>query len=251
MSLFYKERILLNFYTLLSDKLSMKFVTLILVFLILKVHAEVLEQNKLLFKFDVEQLKKGDVAYFTKCMTSKKFKAKYPQLVALDASGILENKEILVSKAVYVVTKPASFFNYHQMVDQQYLKHLFKERSIASIDENSFKMEDLRLDLYSDDINYTKKSAVVNAITESKKLDPLSIGGAASQFNHFTSDKKDSLSSSVINYVSLSPKKTLLIVYSITAMKEKESEDIMKKRFIEDLLKDKERVDQFDIKQQK
>ena len=202
--------------------------------------AETITYQNIFFDFDIDKLKKGDISYAAKVLSSDKIKENYPQIVALDAGGILDEKngKILISKTVYVINKPSSFFNYHQLVDPDYIKHLLKDHKVTVIDENSFhvfKNEKLKFDIYydSDDINYTKKPHVVNAITESKKLDPLAAGSAASLFEHYTiSDSKKTIQSSVINFVSISAKKTLVIIYSMSAAQEKKK-DLIKNENLE------------------
>lgn len=220
--------------------------------------AQPLEQKNLIFNFDANSLKKSDISYSMKLLTPEKLKERYPQLVSLDASGLLENKEskVLVSKFVYIVNKPASFFNYHQMVDVNFIKHQYNERKISAIDENSFKsdtQDKFRLDVYydSDDINYTKKSLVVNAITESKKIDPLSIGSSASVFRHFTyPESLVSENSSLTNYVSISASKTLVIEYTLASIKngsEKINTDEIKSFQLKEILSHQQSINSFKL----
>jgi hypothetical protein len=190
-------------------------------------YAAVVEEKKLNFSFNSEKLMKGDVYYSFRKVSAKEAKKKFSTIAQIDTLKMLKNSEniVLINKIVYVINKPIGFFDHKQMIDMDFLKHLFEGSKVTPVSEDVFRIKgqkDYRMGIYydSDDISTLPSPAVIKAVTAARKLDIISQSAPAILFKEYDNGSVD-----VTSYVTLIENKTLAITYHMAEAK-KNSQDL-------------------------
>jgi hypothetical protein len=157
---------------------------------------------------------------------------KLPEFVDLDGLKLLdrEGATVQVVKLAYVVNKPAGFFSATQVTDPAWVETLLGHR-VKQITEGHYQIPGDKFHVYydSDDLTSVKNSRIVHAVTQSKKLDPISLSGFSTVVLH----NSDMLQ--VDNHVPLSPKKTLVVSYQIAVVKKDISSKAQRANFLKEI----------------
>ena len=238
----------------------MKFFTLLIgnLFIALPLCARVVEMKDLPFAIDTMPLIKGDIHYALAIISVKKMKKKYPQLATMDTTAFTKEPKTLMvlTKSAYIVKKPAGFFDHENMGSEKFIKHYAGDQKVMKMEENNFKISVPGADGYdyqmktffdSDDISTLPNSKVIRAVTETKKLDVISQGSTLSlfrEFHHFT--KYSVGSAEVSSVIPLKENKTLIISYTLTAVKKYYAiEKLLKENFQREIEAQKSLINSF------
>lgn len=194
-------------------------------------YAAALEQKDINFSADTESLIKGDVFYALDVLTPGKFHKKYPELYDLDSLSILQepNVRAVISKSAYIVEKPVGFFDHLNTVDEKFLDHVLGEQKIKKVSDHDFKVTVPGEPAYSyvmktffdsDDISTLPNSRVVRAVTQAKKLDVISQSASSTTYKELTKFSKYFEGGVLVtSYIPLKENKTLVLNYSLLAVK--------------------------------
>lgn len=220
--------------------------------------ARVVEMKELPFVIDTVPLIKGDIHYAMDIVTLKKLKKKYPQLATMDTTAFTKEPKtrMVLTKAAYIVKKPAGFFDHENIGSEKFIKHYVGDQKVKKIEDNNFKISVLGVDGYdyqmktffdSDDISTLPNSKVIRAVTEAKKLDVISQGSTLTMFREFHHFTKYSLGASeVSSVIPLKENKTLIISYTLTAVKKYYAiEKLLKENFQRELEAQKSLINSF------
>jgi len=194
-------------------------------------YALVVEQKDIKFMADTEALMKGDVYVAMDVLSRKKFSKKYPDLYHLDSLGFRKepNVRLVISKTAYIVNKPVGFFDHLNTSDVKFLSHIFGEQKLNQLSENNFKISapgqsgyDYKMKTFfdSDDISTLPNSKVIRAVTQARKMDVISQSASSTTYRELTNFSKYFKGGvQVSSYISLKENKTLVLNYSLIAVK--------------------------------
>lgn len=195
------------------------------------VYAEPRLQKKLNFILDTESLFNGELHYSLAIISPERLSEKYADLAELDSLVLSQQDDVklVLMKSAYIVDKPVGFFDHQTMLDQKFLAHFMGEQKVIKKSENHFQISvpgegahqyDMRSFFDSDDISTLPNSRVIRAVTQAKKLDVIS-GSASSiifkELTNYTRYSKGAIQ--VSSFVPLKESKTLILSYSISAVK--------------------------------
>ena len=205
-------------------------------------YALAIEQSDVKFKVDTEALYKGDIHFALDLQTPEKFHNKYPDLYDLDSLAFLQepNVQMVISKTAYIVNKPAGFFDHLNTSDERFVKHILQGQEIKKITDNHFKINvpgefshqyKIKTFFDSDDISTLPNSKVIRAVTQAKCLDVISRSAASTTYRELTHFSKYFIGGIQVNsYIPLKEDKTLVINYSLMAVKKYYALDKVLKR---------------------
>jgi len=88
---------------------------------------------------------------------------------------------------------------------------------------------DIKIYVDSDDLSSVKNSAFIHAVTQSKKLDTLSLSASSTVVYHGPEWMQ------IDNYIPYSPKKTMVISYRLEIVQKTESKKAQRLEFIKNL----------------
>ena len=210
-----------------------KLFTVLVVNLLISVptYATAVEQKDLKFMPEIDALMKGDVHYALAIVAPDKLNEKYPDFFYLDSLAFSQeaNVQLVIGKSAYIVNKPAGFFDHLHSGNENFLKHTLGEQQVKKVSENNFKITvpgssaySYRMKTYfdSDDISTLPNSKVIRAVTQSKKLDVISGSASATVFKELTKFSKYSVGGVIVsNYIPMKENKTLVLTYTLTAVK--------------------------------
>jgi hypothetical protein len=194
-------------------------------------YALALEQKDINFTADTKALMKGDVFYALDTLTPRNFNKKYPDLHDLDSLAILQepNVRIVISKSAFIVEKPVGFFDHLNTIDEKFIDHVLGEQKIKKLSENSFMVSvpgensywyKMKTYFDSDDISTLPNSKVIRAVTQAKKLDVISQSASSTTYRELTDFSKYFIGGiQVTSYIPLKENKTLVLNYSLLAVK--------------------------------
>ncbi len=194
-----------------------KVLALLLVLSPLSAYAtRVVQQREPIFPVNTDKLLQGEVHYSRLGGTAEAL-AKYDGLPELDGAGLLEaGQRYVYTKTAFVVDKPVGFFNHTQLVDERWVARFHTGR-LTRQSEGMYRHEggELHIDFDSDDLSSVRRPRVMHAISQSRRLDPVSASSFSAVTMLETDPRLRPLAFSVANHVSLSPTKTLVVVYSL------------------------------------
>lgn len=180
------------------------------------VSAKMTDKRDPLFRIEPDLLERGEVHYSFYQLPATTVQKKIPEYVDLDGLKLLEREGVTVQvvKLAYAVNKPAGFFSSTQVTDPTWVEKLLGHK-VTPIAEGHFQIPGDKFHVYydSDDMTSVKNSRIVHAVTQSKKLDPISLSGFSTVIFH----SSDMLQ--VDNHVPLSSKKTLVVSYQLAVVK--------------------------------
>lgn len=226
---------------------------LVLIFIISFSHAhpvsaKSVEQKDFNFKIQTEAMLKGEVHYFFKLLTPKKFVKNYPEAFELDTQGTLqENKiRIMLAKTAYIVSKPVGFFDHEHMIEEKFLSHLMGEQKIKKAGKDTITVTvpgeaghtyKMRSFFDSDDISTLPNSRVIQAVTAARRLDVISQSASSIVLREYSDYSKFAVGATTVqSYVPLKEGKTMVISYHLMAVKKNFAiEEVMKTGFIKEI----------------
>ena len=170
------------------------------------------------FNVDPEVLKNGEVHYFVGHYDRAGLK-KLRDFSKLDGGRLLKRKGVRVelSKLAYLVNRPAGFFSSTQMTDAQWLG-TFLGTNVKPLQEDTFETQSrgkMRVYFDSDDLSSVRSSRFVHAVSQSKRLDPIALGGFSTVVLHSANQVE------IHNHIPYTPKQTLVVSYYLKAVSEK------------------------------
>lgn len=193
--------------------------------------ASSIDKKDLLFPVDTALLLKGEVHYALDVVSVKKIKIKYPQFSRLDTQAFMKEPKIklVVSKSAYIVSKPVGFFDHENVISESFNSHFMGDQKVKKLNKHDFKITVPGKDGYSykmktyfdsDEVSTLPHPKAVRAVAEIKKLDVISQSAASTIFREFTDFSKYTIGGSqVTTIIPLKENKTLIINYSLTAVK--------------------------------
>lgn len=214
-------------------------------------------QKNLRFKVEIERLMKGEVHFAVSVLRPESLEKKYPELYDMDTLGLSTEKDvmILVGKSVQVVNKPAGFFDDQNLSSEKFVRHILGDQEVTKEKDNKFKVSvpggvsyKLKTFFDSDDISTLPNSRVIRAVTQAKKLDVISQGSSATMVKEMYdfSGKKVVGGVSVSSFISLKDNRTLMLTYTITALRKPiASKNQLKQNYLDETLATKELMDSF------
>jgi hypothetical protein len=207
-------------------------------------YATAVAEKDIKFMPSTEALMKGEVHYALDVVSPDKLDNKYPDLYYLDSLSFIHNPNvsIVIGKSAYVVDKPAGFFDHLTISDEKFLAHTMGDQKITKLGESSFKISVpgegahtylLKSYFDSDDISTLPNSKVIRAVTQARKLDVISQSASAVIFREMTKYSKFSTGGvQVSSFIPLKENKTLVLTYTMTAVKKDFAEKkVLKKNF--------------------
>jgi len=192
------------------------------------------ERRDPLFRVEPDLLEKGEVHFSFYQLKASTIQKKLPEFVELDGARFLEKEgaTVQLTKVAYIVNKPAGFFSSTQMTDAAWLKTILGGEVKNLKDDNYDTQSHGKMRVYfdSDDLSSVQSSRFVHAVTQSKKLDPITLSGFSTVVMH----SGDSVE--IHNHVPYSPKKTLIVSYQLSVVKK----DVEAKKQRRDFIKETE-----------
>lgn len=181
------------------------------------VSAQMTERRDPLFRVEPDLLEKGEVHFSFYQLKASTIQKKLPEFVELDGARFLdlEGATLQLTKVAYLVNKPAGFFSSTQLTDAAWLKTLLGSE-VTSLKGDNYETKSrgkMRVYFDSDDLSTVQSSRFVHAVTQSKKLDPITLSGFSTVVMH----SADSVE--IHNHVPYSPKKTLIVSYQLSVVK--------------------------------
>jgi hypothetical protein len=195
------------------------------------IYAETKLQKKLNFNVDTKSLYQGDLHYSVSIISPERLSEKYTDLAELDSLSLAQqdNVKLVLMKSAYIVNKPVGFFDHQTMIDEKFLTHFMGEQKVQKKGENHYQITvpgegahkyDMRSFFDSDDISTLPNSRVIRAVTQAKKLDVISGSASSIIFKELTNYSRYSKGGvQVSSFVPLKENKTLVLSYSINAVK--------------------------------
>ncbi len=181
------------------------------------VSAELVERKDPLFRIEADLLEQGQVHYSFHQIKATTIQKKLPEFVELDGAKLLEREgaTIQIVKMAYVVDKAVGYFSAEHLSEPAWLKKVFNAEVTKNENEQLHVPGRGKLKIYvdSDDISSIKHSRFVHAVTQSKKLDPISLSSFSTLVRHLDH------SVHIANHISLSPRKTLIVSYELSVVK--------------------------------
>lgn len=193
--------------------------------------ATAIEKKDLKFMPEIEPLMKGEVHYAVDVVLPDKINEKYPDFFYLDSLGFSQEAGInlVIAKSAYIVDKPAGFFDHETTSNEKFMKHIMGEQIVKKISDGNFRVVvpgdggysyQVKTFYDSDDISTLPNSKVIRAVTQAKKLDVISGSASSILFRELTKFSKYSVGGVVVNsYIPMKENKTLVLSYSMTAVK--------------------------------
>lgn len=195
-------------------------------------HAQMIERSDPFFRVESYPLEQGEIHYSFKQLDAAKALKLIPDIADLDGERLLQKEGAIVevSKLAYVVNKPVGFFSSTQILNVEWLKVIFGEEYLKK-SENVFKNQNNQLKIYfdSDDLSSIQSSRSIHAVTQSKKLDPISL----SAFSTVIFQAKDW--TQIDNHISLTAKKTIVVSYRIKLINSLEDKAKKRSDFLEEI----------------
>ncbi len=212
------------------------------------VNAKTVEQKELNFPIKTEDLLKGDIHYFFTAISPRKLVVTYPEIFDLDSLSLIQesNVTLLISKAVSIASKPVGFFEEEQMTDKKFVTKVMGDQKIQEVSPKVFivtipgeKPMKYKMQTYfdADDLSTLPNSKVIRAVGAAKKLDVISQGASTIMFKEMSQFNRDIFGGvSVSSYVPLKENKTLIISYSLWAVKNPvKDKNALKENFVEEI----------------
>lgn len=194
-------------------------------------YAMTTEQKTINFSVKAEGLKKGEVQYYFSILSPGRLAVQHPDIFELDSLSLIQESDvmIMISKAVYTVGKPVSFFDDKNLLDEKYLKHIMGEQKITKLSPDAVKVQVPGKDGYTyvtksffdaDDISTLPNSKIIRGVTAAKNLDVISKGASTIMFTEKTQFTKYTEGGvSVSSYIPMNERKTLIITYNLWAVR--------------------------------
>ena len=181
------------------------------------VSAQMTERRDPVFKVEPDLLEKGEVHFSFYQLKGSTIQKKLPEFVELDGARFLEKEGVTLqlTKLAYIVNKPAGFFSSTQMTDAAWLQTLMGG-PLKRLTEDNYETKargKMRVYFDSDDLSTVQSSRFVHAVSQSKKLDPITLSGFSTVVMH----SADSVE--IHNHVPFSPLKTLVVSYQLSVVK--------------------------------
>lgn len=194
--------------------------------------ARTVDRKDPLYRIEADQLDFGELHLAYHQLKTQDLRSFYPEFVDLDGSKLrLKKNQILsISKVSYIVNKPAGFFSSTQMSSPEWLQKVLGiklEKTIEDVFSSS--QGDIKIYVDSDDLSSVKNSAFIHAVTQSKKLDTLSLSASSTVVYHAPQWTQ------IENFIPYSPKRTLVISYRLEIMENKKNRKMQRLEFIKDL----------------
>jgi hypothetical protein len=223
------------------------FVLTINLIISLPIYARAVEQKKLNFPVQTQELLDGEVHYSAIIISPRKLVVKHPELFDLDALSLIQESNVmmLVTKTVSIVNKPVGFFDQKQLMDVKYLGHIMGEQKIKTLGPSSFQVTVPGTPAYSykmqsffdaDDVSTLPNSKVTQAVNAAKKLDVISQGASTIMFtekNQFTKFTEGGIT--VSSFIPMKETKTLIISYDLWAIKKPFDSKNLIKNYIQEI----------------
>lgn len=194
--------------------------------------ARTVDRQDPLFRIEADLLDFGELHFAYHQIQAKDMAKLYPEVVELDGAKLRKNSaaNLAISKTSYIVNKPAGFFSSVQMSSPEWLQKILGLK-LEKKSEDVFTSPEGELKVYvdSDDLSSVKNSAFIHAVTQSKKLDTLSLSASSTVVYHGTEWMQ------IDNYIPYSPKRTLVISYRLEIVQKTESRKAQRLEFIKDL----------------
>lgn len=195
------------------------------------VFAKVVEQKKMDFQVKADELPQNEVHYFFTILSPRKLAVQYPEIFELDSLSLIQESdvEMVVSKSVHIVNKPAGFFDDKQLSDERFINHLFKGQKVKRLNPDSFKVTVPGKDGYSyvlknffdsDDVSTLPNSKIIRGVQAARNLDVISKSASTIMFSERTKFTKYLEGGvSVSSFIPVNERKTLVITYNLWAVK--------------------------------
>jgi hypothetical protein len=195
-------------------------------------HAQMVEHNDPIFRIEIYPLEQGEVHYSYKQLKASKALKLLPEIADLDGERLLqqEGASIEFSKLAYIVNKPVGFFSSTQILSESWLEILFGEKFTKKSDD-VFKSKNDQLKIYfdSDDLSSIQSSRSIHAVSQSKKLDPISLSASSTvifQTKNWTQ---------IDNYISLTASKSIVVSYKIKLINKDLQQSKKRSDFLEEI----------------
>lgn len=214
------------------------------------------KQKNLRFPILIDQLMKGDTHYAVSILKPETVEKKYPELWDMDTLGFRKKQNVLflVGKSVQVVNKPAGFFDNQNLSDEKFIRHTLGGQEVSKLKDRLFSIRvpggpsyKLKTFFDSDDISTLPNSRVIRAVTQAKKFDVISQGSSTTlvkEMYDFSSEIEGAVS--VSSFVPLKEEKTLILTYTVTAIKKPiGSKKALKQSFLDETLATRELINSY------
>ncbi|MBA2406143.1 MAG: hypothetical protein H0V66_15315, partial [Bdellovibrionales bacterium] len=194
-------------------------------------YALVVEQKNINFVANTEALIKGEVHYALDVVSKQKFHKKYADLYDLDSLAFMNEPDVrmVISKSAFIVEKPVGFFDHLNTVDEKFIDHVLGEQKVKKLGENEFRVNvpgnsgyayKMKTFFDSDDISTLPNSKAIRAVTQAKKLDVIAQSASSITYKELTTFSKYFVGGvQVSTYIPLKENKTLVLNYSLLAVK--------------------------------
>ncbi len=208
-------------------------------------YAAAIEHREFNFKVDAEKLLSGDVHYSHHLLPPRKLVEEFPLAKDLDTLSLLQEREvhIMLTKKAYVVKRAVGFYDNEHIKDKDYLKHTMGQQELREIDPVTYRVtvpgksaHSYKMKSYfdSDDISTLPNSRIIQAVSAIKKMDVLSQSASSIILKEYT-EYSDYLmgGTEISSYISLKENSTIIITYSLSAVRNAYSDPIaLKKGFV-------------------
>jgi len=193
--------------------------------------ARAVEKKDVHFEVDTTSLMKGEVHYALDVVSVAKLSQKYGEFYGLDSMAFIQEPKIkvVVSKSAYIVSRPVGFFDQENMVSESFISHYMGEQKVKKLPNSDYKITvpgkegySYKMKTYfdSDEVSTLPNSKVVRAVTQIKKLDVISQSASSTIFREYRDFSKYSVGGAQVStIIPLKENKTLVITYSLTAVK--------------------------------
>lgn len=194
-------------------------------------YATAVKQKDLKFMPEIEALMKGQVHFALAIVAPDQLQENYPDFFYLDSLEFSQESQVqlVLTKTAYIVNKPAGFFDHTISGNEKFQRHILGEQQVKKISDHIYKIKvpgpsahSYRMKTYfdSDDISTLPNSKVIRAVTQSKKLDVISGSATATFFKELTNFSKYAVGGTIVqNFIPMKENKTLVLTYSLTAVK--------------------------------
>lgn len=194
--------------------------------------ARTVDRKDPLFRIEADLLDFGELHLAYHQIQARDLGKLYPELLDLDGAKLHKNRSanISIAKTSYIVNKPAGFFSSVQMSSPEWLQKILGLKLEKKMEDVfSSAQGDIKIYVDSDDLSSVKNSAFIHAVTQSKKLDTLSLSASSTVVYHGPEWMQ------IDNYIPYSPKRTLVISYRLEIVQKTESKKAQRLEFIKDL----------------
>lgn len=228
----------------------------------LPTYATAVAEKTLDFMPKIESLLKGNVHYSVEILNPSQMDVKYPDLSYLDSLGFTKKSgiKVVIAKSVYAVSKPAGFFDHLNTGDERFLKHTLPKVTVNKLQENHFKIHaggespySYLMDTYfdSDEISTLPNSKVIRAVTQARHMDVISLSASSTLFREFSKFTKYSVGRVLVSsFIPLKEDKTLVVSYTLTAVKDEFAVDkILRSSYRDEAVTVKKLTDSYKAKE--